>query len=68
MILTKVPFTTSYEAWFLDGLRQLSNQLDKPINEIIEDAVLLEYPELKDLRRGFIGRVLGKVSASGSPG
>lgn len=67
MIHTKVPLTTSFEAWFLDGLRQVAAREHKDLNEIIEECVLQEYPQIKELKRGFIGRVLSPRHSTPSP-
>lgn len=68
MIHTKVAFTTSFEAWFLDGMRQLATQTNKDVNELIQEAMLKEHPQISKLKGGFVGRVLAPRSTSGTSG
>ncbi len=44
--------------WFVDGLKQLSAREGRPVNELIREAVLAKWPEIQDIQRGFIGRLI----------
>jgi hypothetical protein len=56
--------------WLIEGLKQLGRREKKSMSALLQAALLEKYPELSEMRGGFLSRVLRSVhaaKAAGSP-
>lgn len=54
--------------WLIEGLKQLSRREHKSMTDLLRVALLEKYPELREMRGGFVSRVLARRRAGGEPG
>ena len=57
-------FELTGPAWFIDGLRQLARREKKALSVLIYDVFLEKFPELREQRTGWIGKVLRNANDS----